>query len=108
MQRRFAQMAEEQLTPFPVLKEPKHPLYETLLTISGGFESITACIDGLKDEEVFPQDTLRLYRLQMEELRAGLAHMLTGILHRRESVDWATFGQQATEIQERLKKPANG
>lgn len=96
-------MAESDFSPFPVLKEPKHPLYEALLTISGASESITTCIDSLKDE-VFPQETLTLYRLQAEELRAGLAHMLTGILHRREAIDWAEFGQQANAIRERQEQ----
>lgn len=97
-------MAEDDSSPFPVLKEPKLPLYETLFTLNRDFESIANSIDGLRGDEVFSRETLTLYRLQTEELRAGIAHLLTGILHRRESADWAKFGQLAREIQGRLSK----
>ena len=96
-------MAENEFTPFPVLKGSKLVVYETLFTVSRDFESITTKLESLKgDEEVFPEETIKLFRLRAEEIRAGISHLLTSILHRCEAVDWNEFGKASIDLQQRL------
>ena len=96
-------MAERKFSPFPVLKQPKFPVYEALYNLNAAFESIAASIERLDDKAV-PAQTVKLYHMQAETLRAGLNHMITGVLLGREDKDWGHFGKQAIQIEERQKQ----
>ena len=76
---------------------------ETCFGESLDLESVSTHLEELT-AKTFPKETLRLFRLQAETLRSEIAHLLTGVLHRRESVDWYHFGKQADDLAERLKK----
>jgi hypothetical protein len=93
-------MAERKFTPFPVIKGNKAAVYESLHNLNLAFEFIAANIARLNDKAI-PRPLLDLYILQAEEIRAGIAHLLTSVLHRRESVDWAHYGRKAEELRKR-------
>ena len=96
-------MAEKKFSPFPVLKQDKLPIYRSLCEVGQATKNITECLDEL-DDPAFPKGMLRLFRAQAETLEAGIAHLLTGVMHHRESVDWYHFGKQADDLAERQKK----
>jgi hypothetical protein len=95
-------MAAKKFKPFPVLKADKLPVYNALCEVGHSVKSITDSLAELSDPAI-PQGMLKLFRVQAEALGAGIAHLLTGVMHRRESVDWYQFGQQTDMIEQRSK-----
>lgn len=97
-------MAVKKFKPFPVLKQPKWPVYDCLHKINLAFQSIAFEIERLDDYEAIPLHTLRLYRMTMEELRAGMNHHITSVLHYREERDWGHYGKARLAILAKLKR----
>lgn len=96
-------MAERKFSPFPVLKGNKLVVSESLHNLNLAFASIVDNISRL-DDKAIPRPLLNLYGLRAEEMRAGIAHLLTGILHRRESVDWSHYCRKADELEKQQQK----
>ena len=97
-------MAERKFSPFPVLKQPKFPVYKALYKLNEAFESLALEIECLDDSEAIPIETLRLYRTIAEELRATINHRLTGVLHMREAKDAYRFGELRRRQEKRKKR----
>jgi hypothetical protein len=97
-------MAGRKFSPFPILKQPKFPVYEALYKLNLAFQSLALEIEHLDDSEAIPLATLRLYRATAEDLRASINHTLTGVLHIREANDWYKYGKLKTQTETRGKR----
>ena len=86
-----------------VFKQQKYPLYQALYNLNTAFQTIAFEIERIDDYEAVPLDTLRRYRAQAEELRAGINHRVTGVLLAREERDWYTYGKERIAQEKRLK-----
>lgn len=101
-------MAVKKFKPFPILKQPKFPVYDCLYKINLAFQSIAFEIERLDDYEAIPLGTLRLYRATAEELRAGMNNKIVSVLLYREDRDWGHYGKARLAILEKLKKRKTG
>jgi len=95
-------LAVRKFSPFPVLKQPKHAVYEALYNLNVAFESIAANIERLDDKALKPE-TLKLYRTIAEDLRAAINSLITEALHGRELKDWYRYGKEKIALEKRLK-----
>jgi hypothetical protein len=84
--------------------QPKFPIYQSLYNLNTAFQSIAQEIEVLDDYEAIPLDTLRLYRMTAEELRAAMNHCITDVLITREEKDWNHYGKLRIAEIERLKQ----
>ena len=86
-----------------IFKQQKFPVYQALFNLNAAFQTIAFEIERLDDYEAVPLDTLRRYRTQAEELRAGINHRVTGVLIAREERDWAHYGRLRIAQEKHLK-----
>ena len=96
-------MAARKFSPFPVLKQPKQPVYEALYKLNLAFESLAVEIERLDESEAIPFSTLKLYRTMAEELRSAINSRITEVLHTRELKDWGHFGKLKIQQEAKLK-----
>jgi hypothetical protein len=57
------------------------------------FNPLRKKFEVLDDYEAIPLDTLRLYRMTAEELRAAMNHCIADVLISREERDWNHYGK---------------
>ena len=93
-------MAEVKAKRPRIFKQQKFPVYQALFNLNTAFQTIAFEIERLDDYEAIPLDTLRRYRTQAEELRAGINHKVTGLLLMREERDWYKYGKEARKLLE--------
>ena len=86
-------MAEVKAKRHRIFKQQKYPIYQALFNLNTAFQTIAFEIERLDDYEAVSLNTLRLYRAQAEELRAGINHRVTGVLLTREERDWYRYGK---------------
>jgi len=97
-------LAVRKFSPFPILKQPKFPVYEALYRLNLAFQSLALEIEHMDDSEAVSPNTLRLYRTMAEDLRAAINHTVTGVLHIREANDWYKYGQAKVALETKLQK----
>lgn len=84
--------------------KPKFLFYQALYEINQAFEAITHNIEVLRQSKTIAPDMLNLQQSMAEELRAGLNHLIVDKLNAREVEEWAIYGKQRLEREQRLRE----
>ena len=82
----------------------KMEIYNALAAINRGFDVTLESLTILKTEGVLTDDYVQQRTEIIEEIRAGLNHMILDKLQSREAKDWSLFGKMRIETELRLKQ----
>lgn len=99
-------MAEDKPNSPRVPKQPRQPkckIYQSLFNLNSAFETIGREIEVLDDHHTVPIETLWVYRVRAEEMRAGLNHRLLEILAGRELREWTVCGKEVRKRRQEQK-----
>lgn len=81
----------------------KAEIYNALASLNHGFDVVLESLKVLQEEGVLTADYLQDNSVFVEELRAGINHMIVEKLAARETEDWAHFGKMRIAIEELQK-----
>ena len=81
----------------------KSEFYNALASLNRYFDAAVESLMILKAEGVLAEEYVQQQTEIMEELRAGINHMILDKLEGREAEDWAHYGQMRSATEMRLK-----
>jgi len=81
----------------------KTDIYNTLAGLNRGFDLTLESLNTLQEQGVLTPEYVQDQTPLIEELRAGLNHMILDKLEMREPEDWAQFGKTWNAVELRLK-----
>ena len=81
----------------------KAEIYNALASLNRGFDVVLESLKVLQEEGVLTADYVQDNSVFVEELRAGINHMIVEKLAYRETDDWAHFGKMRITIEELQK-----
>jgi len=82
----------------------KAEIYNALAALNRGFEVVLESLTILQNEGVLTADYVQDQTPFVEELRAGLNHLIIEKLETREAKDWGHFGRMKQTIEARMKE----
>lgn len=77
----------------------KAEIYNALASLNRGFDAAIEALKVLQEEGVLTADYVQDNNVFVEELRAGINHMIVENLAARETEDWAHFGKMRSAIE---------
>lgn len=81
----------------------KAEIYNALASLNRSFDVVLESLKVLQEEGALTADYVQDNSVFVEELRAGINHMIVEKLAARETDDWAHFGKMRITIEELQK-----
>jgi hypothetical protein len=86
----------------------KAETYNALAAINRGFDVTLESLTILQQNDVLSADYVQQQTEMVEEVRAGMNHMILSKLEAREETDWACWGKLRLETEGRLREANEG